>query len=129
MVIASDYPFLGILWSMLIFFLWVSWFVILFQVIGDLMRRHDASGWLKTAWLIFLVLIPFIGVFAYLIVNGDNMAKRNNERAQAAQDRFVASLPATGPAPVEEIARAKELLDSGAITQAEFESIKAKALA
>jgi hypothetical protein len=71
------YPFLGIFWSMLIFFLWVSWFVLLFHVIGDVFRRRDASGWKKTAWLIFLIFVPFLGVFAYLIANSDDMAARN----------------------------------------------------
>ena len=78
------YPFLGIFWSMLIFFLWVSWFVLLFHVIGDVFRRRDASGWKKTAWLIFLVFVPFLGVFAYLIANNDGMAQRSAERMAAA---------------------------------------------
>jgi hypothetical protein len=78
------YPFLGIFWSMLIFFLWVSWFVLLFHVIGDVFRRRDASGWKKTAWLIFLIFVPFLGVFAYLIANSDGMAQRSAERMAAA---------------------------------------------
>jgi Phospholipase_D-nuclease N-terminal len=70
------YPFLGVFWSMLVFFLWVSWFVLLFHVIGDVFRRRDASGLNKTAWLIFLIFVPFIGVFAYIIANGNEMAER-----------------------------------------------------
>jgi hypothetical protein len=85
MVLAADYPFLGILWSMLIFFLWMSWFVMLFHVIGDVFRRRDASGGKKTMWLIFLIFVPFLGVFAYLINNGDGMAQRNAERAGSPQ--------------------------------------------
>jgi hypothetical protein len=123
MVLASDYPFFGVLWSMLIFFLWVSWFVLLFNIIGDVFRR-DASGWNKTLWLIFLVLVPFVGVFAYIIVNNDGMAKRNMERAGAQRQAYAA---ATSD-PVADIERAKKLLDSGAISQAEYDSIKAKAL-
>jgi len=84
MVLAYTYPFLGIFWSMLIFFLWVSWFVLLFHVIGDVFRRRDASGWKKTAWLIFLIFVPFLGVFAYLIANSDGMAQRSAERMAAA---------------------------------------------
>lgn len=131
MVLLADYPFLGVLWSMLVFFLWISWFILLFHVIGDVFRRRDASGWNKTLWLIFLVLVPFVGVFAYLIANGDDMARRNVEQAQAQQsqvDEYVRSVAGSGGAAAE-IERAKGLLDSGAISQPEFEAIKAKALA
>jgi hypothetical protein len=85
MVLAADYPLLDVFWSMLIFFVWISWFMMLFHVIGDVFRRRDASGGKKTAWLIFLVFVPFIGVFAYLISNGDGMAQRNAELVAAAQ--------------------------------------------
>ena len=71
------YPFLGIFGSMLIFFLWVGWFVLLFHVIGDVFRRHDASGGKKVLWLIFVLGFPFVGVFAYLIANNDGMASRS----------------------------------------------------
>jgi hypothetical protein len=131
MVLAADYPFLGVLWSMLVFFLWISWFILLFHVIGDVFRRRDASGGKKTLWLIFLVFVPFIGVFAYLIANSDDMARRNIERAEAARsemDDYVRSVASSSGA-AGEIERAKGLLDSGAITQAEFDAIKAKALA
>jgi hypothetical protein len=130
MVVAADYPFLGVLWSMLVFFLWISWFILLFHVIGDVFRRRDASGWNKTLWLIFLLFVPFIGVFAYLIANSDDMARRNMEAATAARaetDEYVRSVAGGGAAA--EIERAKGLVDSGAISQAEFEAIKAKALA
>ena len=131
MLLAADYPFLGVLWSMLVFFLGVGWFVHLFHVIGDVFRRRDASGWKKTAWLIFVILVPFLGVFAYLIANSDDMARRNIEQAQAARgemDEYVRSVAGSGGAAAE-IERAKGLLDSGAISQAEFDAIKAKALA
>jgi hypothetical protein len=124
MVLASSYPFLGVLWSMLVFFLWVSWFVMLFHVIGDVFRRDDASGWNKTLWLIFLILVPFIGVFAYLIAHSEDMAKRSAERMEAG---YAGSVVVASD-PVAEIERAKNLLDKGAITQAEFDAIKAKAL-
>jgi hypothetical protein len=130
MLLAADYPFLGVLWSMLVFFLWISWFILLFHVIGDVFRRRDATGGKKTLWLIFLVLVPFLGVFAYLIANSDDMARRNIERAEAARletDAYVRSVAGSSGA-AGEIERAKGLLDSGAITQAEFEAIKAKAL-
>jgi hypothetical protein len=131
MVLAADYPFLDVLWTMVVFFVWISWLVLLFHVIGDVFRRRDASGWSKTIWLLFLLFVPFIGVFSYLIVNGDDMARRNAEAAQAAKgemDEYVRSVAGSGGAAAE-IERAKGLLDSGAISQAEFDSIKAKALA
>jgi len=130
MVLAANYPFLDVLWTMLIFFVWVSWFLLLFHVIGDVFRRRDASGWSKTIWLLFVLFVPFIGVFSYLIVNGDEMARRKVEAAEAAKgemDEYVRSVAGGGAAA--EIERAKSLLDSGAISQAEFDAIKAKALA
>ena len=130
MLLAADYPFLDVLWTMLVFFVWVSWFMLLFHVIGDIFRRRDASGLNKTAWLIFVIFLPFLGVFAYLIANSDDMAKRNLERIEAAQsdtDSYIRSVAGSG-GPTAEIERAKGLLDSGAISQQEFEAIKAKAL-
>jgi hypothetical protein len=131
MLVLADYTFLDALWTMLVFFLWVSWFILLFHVIGDVFRRRDASGVNKTLWCIFLVLVPFLGVFVYLIANGDDMARRNVEQASAARaemDDYVRSVASSGGA-ASEIERAKGLLDSGAITQAEYETIKSKALA
>jgi Phospholipase_D-nuclease N-terminal/Short C-terminal domain len=130
-VIAADYPFLDVLWTLLVFFLWVAWFVLLFRIVGDVFRRRDIGGGKKTIWLIFILFVPFIGVFAYLIVNADDMARRNVEEMQAAQSQFddyVRQTAGSGGA-ASEIESAKKLLDSGAITQAEFDAIKAKALA
>ena len=130
-IFAADYPFLEVLWTMLVFFLWVSWFIILFHVIADIFRRRDASGAKKTLWCIFVLFLPFIGVFAYLIANSDDMARRNLEQARAAQadmDDYVRSVASSGGATAE-IERAKQLLDSGTINQSEFDAIKAKALA
>jgi hypothetical protein len=131
MLIAADYPFLNILWTMIIFFAWVAWLFILFRVIGDLFRRHDVSGWGKAIWLVFLIVLPFLGVLIYLIAHGDEMGKRDMEQARAAQaemDDYVKSVAGSGGAAAE-IDKAKRLLDSGAITQAEFDAIKAKAIA
>ena len=130
-MIVADYTFLDAFWSMLVFFLWVSWFIILFHVVADIFRRRDASGGKKTMWLIFVLFLPFVGVFAYLIANSDDMARRNLEQAQAAKsemDDYVRTVAGSGSAAAE-IDRAKQLLDSGTITQPEFEAIKAKALA
>ena len=131
MVLASDYPFLDILGTMLIFFAWVIWFWLLIRVFGDLFRRHDISGWGKAAWTFFVIIIPFIGVLIYLIAHGQDMGKRDIEQAQAAQaqyDEYIRSVAGSEGGAAAEIAKAKSLLDSGAISQAEFDSLKAKAL-
>jgi hypothetical protein len=130
MPLAADYPFLEVLWTMLIFFAWVAFFWVLITVAIDVFRRRDIGGGKKALWLIFMLFIPFIGVFIYLIVNHDEMAQRNIDQARAQQtqfDDYVKSVSGGGAAA--EIEKAKQLLDSGAITQAEFDSIKAKALA
>ena len=130
-MVLADYTFLDVLWSMLVFFVWVAWFILLFHVVADVFRRRDASGGKKTLWLLFILFVPFLGTFAYLIANSDDMARRNMEQAQAARsemDDYVRSVAAEGGAAAE-IEKAKGLLDSGAISQAEFDAIKAKALA
>ena len=131
MVFAADYPFLDIFWSMIIFFSWVIWIWIAITVLVDVFSRHDTSGWGKAAWVIFVIVLPFLGVLIYLIANGTGMGERQVERARAQQTQFndyVQSV-ASSSGSAGEIAKAKELLDSGAITQAEFDSLKAKALA
>ena len=128
---AADYPFLEVLWTLLIFFLWVMWFWLLIVIIGDVFRRHDIGGGKKTIWLIFILFVPFIGVLAYVLANSDGMAERNMERARsqrAQMDDYVRETAGSVGAAAE-IDKAKQLLDSGAITQAEFDAIKAKALA
>ena len=129
-VAAVDYPFLNIVWTMLIIFAWVIWFWLLITVFSDLFRRHDIGGGSKALWVIFVIVLPFLGVLVYLIAQGDHMAQRNMTQAKAQQeqmDAYVKSVAGGGSAA--EIERAKGLLDSGAITQAEFDQIKAKALA
>ena len=131
MLLGTDYPFLDVFWTILIFFVWVAWFMLLFRVIGDIFRRHDASGFAKVLWLIFVIVLPFLGVFIYLIANNKGMTERSIARAQAQQqqfDQYVQSAAGSGGAAAE-IDKAKQLLDSGAITQAEFDAIKQKALA
>jgi hypothetical protein len=133
MVLAADYPFLDIVGTMLIFFAWVIWFWILIRVLVDVFRRHDISGWGKAAWTAFMVVLPFLGVLVYLIAHGKEMGQRDLEQARASQSQFddyvrsVAGDGAGGAAG--EIAKAKGLLDSGAISQSEFDALKAKALA
>jgi hypothetical protein len=131
-MLAADYPFLDVFWTLIIFFLWILWFWLLFTVWFDIFRRDDISGWGKAAWLIFTIVLPFLGVFIYLITQNDEMTKRNLERArsQRAQlDDYVRETAGSGGGAAAEIEKAKQLLDSGAITQQEFEAIKQKALA
>ena len=127
-VAQADLPFLEVLWAMLVFFAWVIWFWLLITVFADIFRRHDIGGGKKTAWIVFTIIIPFIGVFAYLIANSDDMAKRNIAQVKAQQAQFDEYVQSVSGGSAAEIAKAKELLDSGAITQAEFDGIKSKAL-
>jgi hypothetical protein len=130
MVLAADYPFLDVLWTMFVFFAWVIWFWLLITVFGDVFRRHDISGWGKAGWILLCVVLPYIGVLIYLGTQGKHMAERGAKQAQASQDQFDRYVrEAAGKSgPVDEIARAKQLLDSGAINQAEFDQMKQKAL-
>jgi len=130
-IFAADYPFLEVLWTMLVFFLWVAWFWLLISVATDVFRRHDIGGGKKTVWLLFMLFVPFLGVLVYLIANNDGMTQRNIDRARSDRaqfDDYVRSVSSEGGAAAE-IDKAKQLLDSGAIDQSEFEAIKAKALA
>ncbi|HSG14519.1 MAG TPA: SHOCT domain-containing protein [Gaiellaceae bacterium] len=130
-MIATDYPFLEVIWTMFVFFAFIIWIWILITIFADLFRRKDASGGKKALWIIFLILLPFIGVLTYLITNHDGMADRNMAQMQKQQeqmDEYVKSVAGSGGA-AGEIEKAKALLDSGAITQQEYDSIKAKALA
>jgi putative oligomerization/nucleic acid binding protein/phospholipase D-like protein len=130
-VLLSSYTFLDFLWDALLIFAWVIWFWLLISVFSDLFRRHDLSGWAKAAWVIFVIVLPYVGVLVYLIVEHEGIAERNTQSVQAQQqqfDQYVQSV-ATQSDPSEQIAKAKTLLDNGAITQAEFDRIKQKALA
>ena len=130
-MLATTYPFLSVMWTLLVIFAWIIWFWLLITVFADLFRRHDASGWAKAGWIIFVIVLPFLGVLIYLIAESKGMAERNQKQAQAAQSEFddYVKTVAAQTDPAEQIAKAKGLLDSGAITQAEFDAIKAKALA
>ena len=123
--------FLDLLWSLIIIFFFVVYFMMLFSVIVDVFRRHDIHGGKKALWLLFILVAPLLGLLIYLIVNSHGIADRRMKQAQAAQtqmDDYVKSVAGSGDS-AEQIAKGKELLDSGAITQAEFDQLKAKALA
>ena len=126
-MLASSYPFLNVMWTMLVFFVWILWFWLLFGVFADVFRRHDLSGWGKTGWLIFVIILPFLGVFIYLISQNEGMTERSVQRATA-QQSYQPAAGGGGTGAAAEIASAKELLDSGAITQAEYDTLKQKAL-
>jgi len=131
MSLATSYPLLEVLWTIVIFFGFVVWIWILFTMFADLFRRHDIGGWTKTAWIVFVVIFPFLGVFVYLIAQHKGISERSirqQESAKREMDQYVRSV-AGGSDPTQQIAKGEELLKSGAINQAEFEQIKKRALA
>ena len=129
MVIAADYPFLDVFWTMIIFFCWVAWIWVLVLIISDLFSRHETSGWIKALWIVVLIVLPFLGSLIYLIANGSGMARRRMEQQQAAQKQFDSYVQNVAGGGASELAKAKELLDSGAINQQEYDKLKAKVLA
>ncbi len=131
LAVVENYPFLEVFWTMLVFFAFVVWIWLLFMVIADIFRRHEISGFVKVLWLIFIIVIPYFGVFIYLIIEHQGMSERAIKQQEAAKsefDQYVQSVAAKDD-PTQQIAKAKELLDSGTITQAEFDQMKQKALA
>ena len=130
-MVAADYPFLDVVWTMFIFFAWVIWIWLLITVLVDVFRQHDLSGWGKAGWTVFMIFLPLLGVLIYLISQGKGMAERSAKEQQTYQaqaEDYIKSVAAKAD-PADQIARGKELLDSGAITAAEFEALKQKALA
>ncbi len=130
MVLAADYPFLDIFWTMILFFCWVAWIWVLVLLLSDVFRR-DISGWAKAGWCIFLIVLPFLGTLVYLIAHGQGLTERrvhDQQVAQASFNDYVRTVASDGGS-AGEIERAKQLLESGTINQAEFEKLKAKALA
>ena len=119
--------------AMFEFFLFFAWFMCLFWVLGDIFRSKDLGGGGKTFWIIFVIIIPWLGVLVYVIARGKGMQERQLEQAkemQAAQSEYIKAVAnSSSSSAADEISSAKGLLDSGAITQAEFDQIKAKALA
>jgi len=128
-MLLADYTFFDAFWSMIVFFLWLMWFWLLFAIWTDIFRRHDISGARKALWLIFTIVLPFLGVLIYVIAENDGMTERNIERSRKAQRQFDEHIRETaGGGAAAEIEKGKSLLDSGAITQAEFDALKANAL-
>jgi Short C-terminal domain/Phospholipase_D-nuclease N-terminal len=128
MFIAADYPFLDVLWTMIIFFCWVCWIWIVITVFIDLFRRDDIGGWGKAGWVVFVIVLPFLGVLVYLIAQHDGMRERSVKQAQAQKQEFDRYVREAAGGSADQIAKAKQLLDAGTITQDEFDALKAKAL-
>jgi len=131
MVFAYDYPLLGVFWSMLIFFLWFAWLMCLFHVFGDIFRSRDMGGFAKAAWSIFVLVLPFLGVFVYVLARGDDMARHAAERAhqqEAAFQSYVKQAAATSGTS-DQLAQLVTLHDAGQISDVEYEAGKAKVLA
>ncbi len=129
-MLAYDYPLAGALWTMFVLFMWIIWFWLLISVFSDLFRDKETSGAKKALWAIFVIVLPYLGVFVYLLARGSGMAERSIAQQQAAQaqfDSYVRETAGSGGSAAE-IAHAKQLLDDGAINQEEFDALKAKAL-
>ncbi|MFF5156736.1 SHOCT domain-containing protein [Streptomyces sp. NPDC000348] len=128
--LAYDYPLLSAFWTLLVFFLWVMWFVLLFRVVMDIFRDDDLSGWAKAGWLVFTIVLPFLGVFVYVIARGKNMGRREIAQARAQQEAFDSYVRETArgadgrASSVDELARLSEIKARGDISDDEFRRAK-----
>ena len=125
-----DYPLMGAFWTILWFFLWIAWIMLLFRVFGDIFRSHDMGGWGKALWSIFVILVPFLGVFVYVIARGHGMTQRDLEHVKAQQQEFQAYVrdAASTGGTADELTKLADLKNRGVITEAEFAEQKAKLL-
>ena len=131
-MLAYDYPILGVFWTMLIFFLWFAWLMLLFKVFGDIFRSEDLGGFSKGLWTVAVIIFPFLGVFVYVIARGKAMGERDIARArenEAAFRSYVQDAAGSSTGTADELARLAQLRDSGVLTDAEFAQQKAKLLA
>ncbi|MGX7678497.1 SHOCT domain-containing protein [Jatrophihabitans sp. DSM 45814] len=128
---SSDFPLLDAFWSMLIFFLWILWFVLLFQIILDIFRSDDLSGWGKAGWMIFVIILPFLGVFVYVVARGKKMTGHRVQDAQRQDQAFrqyVQETAGSSASSADELAKLAQLRDQGVLTEQEFAAEKAKLL-
>lgn len=124
--------FWDVVWFIFISFAFVAYLMVLFSILSDLFRDRDTSGWVKAVWVVCLIFFPFITALVYLIARGKGMQERamsEAKRVQQAQDSYIRDVASGGASPADQIAKAQQLLDSGAITAEEFQRLKAKALA
>lgn len=126
---ASDYPFMDVFWSMIIFFFWLIWIWIVVTVLVDIFRRSDIGGFSKAAWVIFVIILPWLGVLIYLIAQHDGMRERSVSQAREQKQQFDEYVREAAGGSADQIAKAKALRDDGTITDEEFQRLKAKALA
>ncbi len=136
----TNYPLLNLFWTMLEFFIWILWFFLLFKILADVFRSHDMGGWAKAGWIVLVIILPFIGVLAYVIVRGHSMGQRDQQQAQQADAAFkkyirdAAAPPtdgvsaSTGTGHVEELSKLADLKANGALTEDEFQKAKDKLL-
>jgi Short C-terminal domain/Phospholipase_D-nuclease N-terminal len=132
MVLAYDYPLLGMFWTFLLFFIWIAWIVVLFRVIFDIFRSKDLGGFGKALWVIFVILLPFLGVLVYLIARGHSMSERDYQEAKSQEQAFqayVRNAAGSGGGSADELTKLAGLRDQGVITDAEFQAQKARLLA
>jgi hypothetical protein len=129
MVFAADYPFMDVFWTMLVFFAFVALLFVMVVLLTDIFRRRDISGWAKAAWTVFLIVLPVVGVLTYLVINHHGLAVRVFSESDVTQAEVDYLKATANGGPSAEIEKAKQLLDSGAITQMEFAAIKAKVIA
>ena len=128
-MLASSYPLLNLFWTMLMIFLFVFWIFILIQIVVDIFRSHDMGGWAKALWLIFILILPFLGVLVYLIARGGKMQQHQVEAAKEQQQAFNSYVQqAAGTSTADQLATLATLKDDGTLTDAEFEAQKAKLL-
>ena len=130
MVLAYDYPLLGMFWTFLLFFIWIAWIVVLFRVIFDIFRSKDLGGFAKALWVIFVILLPFLGVLVYLIARGHSMTERDYQEAKSQEQAFqayVRSAAGTGGGSADELTKLADLRDKGVITDAEFQAAEGQA--
>jgi hypothetical protein len=128
-MLAYDYPILGVFWSMMIFFLWFAWIMLVFRVIMDIFANSEMKSIAKAFWLVFVIVLPWLGVLIYLVVNGTSMADRGIERQQLAQDEFAEYVRNASGGSADELAKLASLRDSGVLTDEEFAAQKSKLLA
>ena len=131
-MLGYDYPLMGVFWTMLWWFLWIAWIILLFRVFADIFRSRDMGGWGKALWSIFVIVVPFLGVFIYLIARGHSMSERDRQQAQAQEAAFrsyVQDAAGSGGGTADELSKLANLKAQGVITDAEFEQQKAKLLA
>ncbi len=131
-MLAYDYPLLGVFWTTMIFFLWILWFMLLFRILGDIFRSPDLGGFGKTMWILFVIILPFLGTLVYVLARGNGMTQRSIDDAkdrQQAFDQYVRSAAATSSSSADDLAKFAALRDQGVITEEEFASKKAQLLA